>query len=250
MKPDPSFQRLRDVPRAAPRWLAEAERHWTTLAPALATGHWDARTTRFRFSQFLLELAEVPAQLVAFLNARIDEALAAGDARAVERLAVHVRGHSSVLRYRTRPAVAALLALLAAAGGGARKAAPDLVVTRVRAYPRAALAKLTGVRRQQFLVAAGKYLGGRYATPAAFFAKLAADPDEPAPDVALWAIAPAAAPTRPTHLLWTFLVDNGTVFAATSAVALVGMTQGKLAPLARTPAARDLAADLQRVARF
>ncbi len=109
--------------RAAPRF--ESDEAWFRwLRPKLRAGHWSSRQTRFSFWQFFVHLADGnpprPDAAARFLSARVDELVAEGDARSVERLGVHASACADLTRHQRRPAVAALFRKLSGDAGGAR----------------------------------------------------------------------------------------------------------------------------------
>ncbi len=235
--------------RAAPRF--ESDEAWFRwLRPKLRAGHWSSRQTRFSFWQFFVHLADGnpprPDAAARFLSARVDELVAEGDARSVERLGVHASACADLTRHQRRPAVAALFRKLSGDAGGARA---DYVFSRARG--RARLEALDAVATKQVLVAAGRYLGGSFRTMPSMLKKLRADPDDADTPIERWTIALRAKPRTPLYAMWTFAVDNGTVFPIGEPRPVgVSMTQGTFRADRSTPELRALARDLQRTVPF
>ncbi len=118
----------------------------------------------------------------------------------------------------------------------------------------AAAEKLTGVARAQFLWAAERYGGGPYKKPREFFVWMGKEIDE-APEETSggthWTIERTSEKGKPAYEMWTFMVDNGTVFEAGSADDIgVHMTQGGFESMLGTPESNELADDLQEVVPF
>jgi hypothetical protein len=113
--------------------------------------------------------------------------------------------------------------------------------------------KLSAVRKRQFLAAAKKFLPGRYASPHKFFEAFAKDAETTIDGLTAtcWRIAIKDKPATTIYEMWTFLVDNGTVFAAGKAKPSgVQMIQGAFEAENQTPKLRALVADLERVVPF
>ncbi len=105
---------------------------------------------------------------------------------------------------------------------------------------------LSPVGKKQFLVAAAKYAGKSFRTAKAFDAWGKEQLDGDIVDVKRYAIVLASAKSKPIYEMWTFLVDNGTVFATGSAKPIgVHMVQGHFQPEDKRAESRQLADELQ-----
>ena len=98
-----------------------------------------------------------------------------------------------------------------------------------------------------------KFLPGKFTSPREFFEVFAKDGETSIDGLTAtcWRIARADKPTIAVYEMWTFLVDNGTVFAAGKTTASgVHMIQGGFEAKKQTPKLRALAEDLARVVPF
>ena len=103
--------------------------------------------------------------------------------------------------------------------------------------------RLSSAAKRQFLVAAKKYEGKPFKSAKAFFAYETKELDGDGVDVHLWTIALGK---RPVYEMWTFLVDNGTVFPAGSHVPSgVHMIQGSFLVEDKRAESKLLAEELQ-----
>ncbi|MGZ3451568.1 MAG: hypothetical protein ACXVEF_18300 [Polyangiales bacterium] len=133
-----------------------------------------------------------------------------------------------------------------------KPAPPAYTFTNERRLTLADFAGVPAAMKNQFLAATKRYDGKSHATPAAFFASEAKALDEPAEGivVGLWDIC-VPGEKKPLYEMWTFLVDNGTVFrAGTAEHGGVHMIQGSFQPIVRSPQHEALAEELQKVVPF
>ncbi len=99
-------------------------------------------------------------------------------------------------------------------------------------------------KKRQFLVAAKKYAGETFKTPKAFAAWETKQLDGDVIDLRFYTIALGK---KPVYEMWTFLVDNGTVFPIGSHVPSgVHMIQGDFHVEDKRPESKELAEELQR----
>jgi len=150
------------------------------------------------------------------------------------------------------PRLASLMAAKAKPIAKPKRASPPVKKPRPGKYVfsgknqgEADIAKLSPAAKKQFLVAAASYAGKSFKTAKAFFAWERSELDEgDGVDVKRWTIAIAKG--KPLYDMWTFLVDNGTVFPAGSATPSgVQMIQGSFLAKDKKPASRALAEELQ-----
>lgn len=234
MRTTPSF----DTPDANFAYLVQKLHH----------GSWDTNPVRHDFNTFVWRYPSFdprPRQpLAKFLRAKAAALRTAGDETAIERLRAHVRrAFSRELKWK-RPEWGALVDELA----GPRTApSTAYVFKREGAYSEQKLAKLPANDQRQFLVAAGRYLGGKFRAVPACCKKLRSDSDGGGVDIQRWRISVKGKPRAARYEMWTFMVDNGTVFPIGEMTPVVEMIQGAFQI---TKANADLAADLQAVVPF
>lgn len=234
MRPSPAFK--------------TADDNFAYLVKKLHHGSWDTNPVRHDFHTFVCRYPSMfePATkqpLVKFLASKAKALQTASDSVAVERLRAHVRRYFARELKWKRPEWLTLVETLSGP-----RTAPSItyVFKRGGAFDETKLAKLSVTEQKQFLVAGGKYLGGNFRALAAFFKKLRADPDEEGIAIQRWQIR-RKGDRAPVYEMWTFMVDNGTVFAAGTSTPVVEMTQGTFHAPKRNA---DLAADLQGVVPF
>ncbi|MBA3396085.1 MAG: hypothetical protein H0T89_25875 [Deltaproteobacteria bacterium] len=229
------------------------EQWFAWVLAKLRHGSWSSKSTNFYVWEFFVNgygrfdkamgrnTAKRP--LVTFLSSQVDALRGAGDERTIERLRVHVLACREIMNHQVRRETADFLKNLE----GPRTQPPErYVFKRERVYEEAAISRLPRDDRKQFLVAASKYLGGNFRTVPAFFKKLRRDPDEADTSIERWKIT---AKRAPVYEMWTFLVDNGTVFPIGGTVPVAQMVQGtfQVEPGQANP---TLASDLQRTVPF
>jgi hypothetical protein len=101
----------------------------------------------------------------------------------------------------------------------------------------------SAIDKKQFLVAAAKYAGKSFRSGKTFVAWGKKELDGDIVDVKRWVIR---ANRKAVFEMWTFLVDNGTVFPTGSAKPSgVHMIQGDFKPEDKRPASQELAEELQ-----
>lgn len=104
------------------------------------------------------------------------------------------------------------------------------------------------------MIGAARYAGKKLATPRDFFVWMGKQVDEPPEKTGggtRYAIERTDAKGKPVYEMWTFMVDNGTVFnAGTSKESGVEMTQGFFRSMKDTPETKELSDDLQCVVPF
>jgi hypothetical protein len=244
MKCNDEVDRLRyALDRDSKKWFVAARKCWPKLLAKLRQRYWYSYQTRHEFETFLMALERGTtgiADAAAFLNETIDALVAAGDTKSLERLHVHVTDSMTFQRTKTLAPVIARL--------DPRTVKSSYVFTAEGEYTASQLEKLSPARKRQFLVAAKKFLPGTYKQARAFFDAFAEDGGV---TTTCWRIALADKPKVPVYEMWTFLVDNGTVFATNKATPLgVQMIQGSFQAEKQTKKLRALAEDLARTVPF
>lgn len=218
------------------------------LVKKLHHGSWDTNPVRHDFNTFVWRYPSMfepaPKQTLAtFIAVKADALQKAGDTVAMERLRAHVRRYFTRELKWKRPEWVAVVEKLS----GPRTApSTAYVFKREGAYDEKMLAKLPAGELAQFLVAGGRYLGGSFRALSRCLEKLRIDSDGDGVDIQRWRIS-VKGNKQPTYEMWTFMVDNGTVFALGSAAPVVEMIQGTFQSRKGNA---DLAADLQSVVPF
>ncbi len=115
------------------------------------------------------------------------------------------------------------------------------------AYDEPKVSKLSAAEQKQFLVAGSRFVGGNFRALPAFFKKLRSESDGDDVDILRWRISVKGKSKTPTYEMWTFLVDNGTVFPVGKPTPVLEMIQGTFQTRKDNAA---LASDLQSAVPF